>query len=79
MPSVMGDFRTGKFWTIGGPLVSLVVIGINMYFTYEIIAGYDNIAAYVIVGILAILYTGKFHFFFLLSLCINPLSKLTGD
>jgi len=57
MPSVMGDFRTGKFWTIGGPIVSLVVVGINMYFTYEIIAGSDNIAAYVIVGILAILYT----------------------
>ena len=62
MPSVMGDFRTGRFWTIGGPIVSLVVVGINMYFTYEIIAGYDNIIAYVIVGILSILYTGKFRF-----------------
>ena len=76
MPSVMGDFRTGKFWTIGGPIVSLVVVGINMYFTYEIIAGYDNIAAHVIVGILAILYTGKFHFFsfcyrFVLIPCLN--------
>ena len=75
MPSIMGDFRTGKFWTIGGPIVSLVVVGINMYFTYEIIAGYDNITAYVIVGILAILYTGKFFFIFcylfLLISCLN--------
>ena len=54
----MGDFRTGRFWTIGGPIVSLIVVGINMFFTYQIIAGYDNLVAYIIVGIIAIFYIG---------------------
>ena len=59
MPSIMGEFRTGRFWTIGGPLVSLLVVGINMFFTYQIIAGYDSIPAYVVVGIIAVFYIGK--------------------
>ena len=56
MPSVMGEFSTGKFWTIAGPVISLGIIGINLFFTYEIIVTFDSIAAYVIAAIVAVLY-----------------------
>ena len=58
MPSVMGEFRTGRFWTIGGPFVSILVVSINMFFTYQIIAGYDSIPAYIVVAIFAVFYIG---------------------
>ena len=54
---VMGDFATGKFWTIFGPIVSLVVIAINVYFTYQIISGYESIATFVVVGVIGSAYT----------------------
>ena len=63
MPSIMGEFATGKFWTIGGPLVSLVVIAINIYFTVDIISGYESTAAYVIVSIIGLVYAGNFLIF----------------
>lgn len=56
MPSIMGDFATGKFWTIFGPFIALMVIGINLYFAYAIIIGFDSLAAYVSAGILSVLY-----------------------
>ena len=40
---IMGNFATGKFWTIMGPIISLVVIAINVYFTIEIITGYESV------------------------------------
>ena len=52
----MGDLCTGRFWIIFGPLVSVGIIGINLYFTYTIIASFDSVIAYVIVGIIAVLY-----------------------
>jgi len=57
MPSVMGNFATGKFWTLMGPVVSLVVIAINVYFTYEIISGYQSLVTFIVVGIVGAGYT----------------------
>ena len=59
----MGEFRTGRFWTIAGPIVSLGIIGINLFFTYDIITGYQSIAAYVVAGILAVLYFANWVFY----------------
>lgn len=55
----MGEFATGKFWTIFGPLVAFVIIGINLYFAYDIIIGFETVAAYAISGIIAVLYFSK--------------------
>jgi natural resistance-associated macrophage protein len=55
-PSVMGEFALGKFWTIFGPLVAFVIIGINLFFAYDIIIGFESVAAYAISGVIAVLY-----------------------
>jgi len=54
--SVMGEFALGKFWTIFGPLVAFVIIGINLFFAYDIIIGFESVSAYVISGVIAVLY-----------------------
>ena len=58
-PSVMGEFALGKFWTIFGPLVAFVIIGINLFFAYDIIIGFESVAAYAISGVIAVLYFGR--------------------
>jgi natural resistance-associated macrophage protein len=55
-PSVMGEFALGKFWTIFGPLVAFVIIGMNLFFAYDIIIGFESVAAYAISGVIAVLY-----------------------
>ena len=56
LPSVMGEFRTGRFWTIAGPVVAIGIIGINLFFTYSIIIEYESVAVYVVTAVLAVLY-----------------------
>lgn len=71
MPTVMGEFRTGRFWTITGPIISLAIIGINLFFVYDIIAGFEGIAAYVLTGIVAALYFANW----VIHICSNFFKK----
>jgi len=80
----MGEFALGKFWTIFGPLVAFVIIGINLFFAYDIIIGFESVSAYVISGVIAVLYFGKpslysfvfsiFSFLLLYDLAVFPSS-----
>lgn len=56
LPSVMGSFHTGRFWIIAGPVVSLGIIGINLYFAYDIVSGFDSVTAYAIAAVVSIIY-----------------------
>ena len=52
----MGSFHTGRFWIIAGPVVSLGIIGINLYFAYDIVSGFDSVTAYAIAAVVSIIY-----------------------
>ena len=60
-PAVMGEFALGRFWTIAGPLVAFVIIGINLFFAYDIIIEFESVAAYAVSGVIAVLYFGKIN------------------
>ena len=56
LPSVMGQYRTGKFWAIAGPVLSLGVIGVNLFLTYDVIASFESTVLVVFSALFSILY-----------------------
>ncbi|XP_075954779.1 natural resistance-associated macrophage protein 2-like [Anarhichas minor] len=85
MPSLMNEFANGLVFKIGGGLVIVIVIAINMYFVVVFVTSLNSVWLYVLAGFLCIAYltfVGYLAWLCLIALgvsCLDPTTRRGND